>query len=282
MNGAPDGLSRSARPILIGMEAFFLDPANRDFAEGKGPYRPKDVMPTVRSTRTIFRFLLWGGVLATLVAGVLYLSRELSHEQLLASVKTVTAQVSGCEGPWKFEHVRFRYTVGGKVYDQSAYAQKPEFMWASILPDACKTMTVELNYLTSDPNRWSVATISPLTWEERDAKPNPNMFLAGAILLALSGVFAFANFLFRKESVRQDALKATGIVLNGELLRMEEDASQDSANLFVCYYQFKNPAGVLLSGKSTSFESDLKKSEYPQPGTPVYVVYATDQTFQML
>jgi len=270
------------RGYIVGMEAFFVEPANRDFAEGKGPYRPKDVMPTVRATRTIFRFLLWGGVLATLVAGVVYLSQEASHEELLASVKTVTAQVSGCEGPWKFEHVRFRYTVDGKVYDQSAYSQKPEFMWASTLPDACKTMTVELNYLTSDPNRWSVSTISPLTWEERDAKPNSNMFFAGAILLALSGAFAFANFLFRKESVRRDALKATGIVLNGEVLRVEEDTSQDSSHLLVCHYQFKNPAGVLLSGKSTPFEGDLKKGHYPQPGTPVYVVYATDQTFQML
>src|SRR6185312_7814737 len=260
----------------------FVEPANRDFAEGKAPYRPKDVMPTVRATRIVSRVLLVGGVLATLVAGAVYLSQELKHEELLSSVKTVTAQVSGCEGPWKFEHVRFRYTVDGKLYDQSAYSQKPEFMWATTLPDACKTGTVELNYLTSDPNRWSVSTISPLTWAERDAKPDPNMFLTGAIALALSGVFAFASFLFRKESVRQDALKATGIVLSGELLRTEEDASQDSPNLFVCYYQFKNPAGVLMSGKSTPYEVDLKKPDHPQPGTPVYVVYATDQTFQML
>jgi len=264
------------------MEAFFVEPANRDFAEGRGPYRPKDVMPTLRATRALFRFFLLGGVLATLVAGGVYLSREMSHEELLDSVKIVTAQVSGCEGPWKFEHVRFRYTVDGKVYDQSAYAQKPEFMWATTLPEACKTGTVELNYLTADPNRWSVSTISPLTWDEREAKPNANMFLTGAILLALSGVFAFASFLFRKQSVRQEALKATGIVLHGELLRVEEDMSQDSSNVLVCYYQFKNPAGVLLSGKSTPFEGDLKKGICPQPGTPVYVVYATDETFQML
>jgi len=233
-------------------------------------------------TRILSRFLLLGGVLATLGAGVIYLYQELKHEELLASVKTVTAQVSGCDGPWKFEHVRFRYTVEGKVYDQSAYSQKPEFMWPSTIVDGCKTMTVELNYLASDPNRWSAAFISPLSWDEREAKPNANLFIAGPMILALGGIFAFASFLLRKQIARQDVLKAAGIVLEGELLRMEEDTSQESPFPLICYYQFKNPVGALRNGKSTPYEGDLKKSNYPPPGTPVYVIYATDEVFQML
>jgi hypothetical protein len=264
------------------MEPFFLDPSNRDFAEGKGPYQPGDLTRSALATSTVSKFLMLGGVLATLGAGVLYLYQEQEHEQLLASVKSVTAEVSGCDGPGRFEHIRFRYTVDGKVYDQSAYSQQREFMGGSTLIDVCKTMTVELNYLPSDPNRWSAAPIHPLSRDEREAKPNADMFIAGPMIFALGGFFAFVSFHFRKQIARQDALKAGGIALKGELRRMEEDTSEESPYPVVCYYQFINPAGGLVYGKSAPYRGDLEKRHYPQTGTPVYVIYTTDQRFEML
>jgi hypothetical protein len=262
------------------MEAFFLEPANRDFAEGKGRYQPSDLMPGARVTRTLSRFLMIGGVLATLGAGVFYLYQEQEHEELLASVKTVTAHVRGCEGPGRYEHIRFRYAVDGKMYDQSAYAQQREFRGPSTLIDACKAMTVELNYLPSNPNRWSAAPISPLSRDEREAKPNADMFIPGPMLFALGGLSAFISLRLRKQMAKQDALNARGIVLQGELLRMEE-IEVGSIDV-ICYYQFKNPAGVLMNGKSENRRPDLSKDNYPPPGTPVYVIYATDQIFEIL
>jgi hypothetical protein len=172
--------------------------------------------------------------------------------------------------------------VDGNVYDQSAYSQWREFMGPSTMIDACKTMTVELNYLPSNPNRWSAAPISPLSRDEREAKPNSDMFLAGPFLFAFGGIAALVAFLIRKQIAKQDELKAGGIALPAELLRIEEDKSDDSPYSVRCYYQFKNPAGVLIKGNSAAYRKDLKKSDFPPPGTPVYVIYATDKLFQML
>ena len=232
--------------------------------------------------RRLSKYLMIGGLLATLGAGALYLYQDYSHEQLVGSVKTVTAQVSGCEGPGRYQHIRFRYTVDGKTYDQSAYSQWREFMGPSTMIDACQTMTVELNYLPSDPNRWSAAPISPLSRDEREATPNAAMFIAGPMLFAIGGIAALVAFVIRKQIARQAELKAGGIALPAELLRVEEDKSDDSPYSMICYYQFKNPAGVLMKGKSGAYRKDLKKSDFPPPGTPVYVIYATDQLFQML
>ena len=265
---------------MIGMEAFFLEPSNRDFAEGKGRYQPSDLMPGARVARTLSKFLMIGGVLATLGAGVFYLYQEQARKELLASVKAVTAQVSGCEGPGRYEHIRFRYTVDGKVYDQPAYAQGREFRGPSTLIDACRTMTVELNYLPSNPNRWSAAPISPLSRDEREAKPTADMFFAGPMIFALGGLSAFISLRLRKQMAKQDALNARGIVLQGELLRMEE-IEAGSIDV-ICYYQFKNPTGVLMKGKLEARRPDLSKDNYPSPGTPVYVAYATDQIFEIL
>jgi len=264
------------------MDAFFLNPANRDFTEGKGPYQVQDLRPSASKASTLAKFLTIGGVLATLGATALYFYQDHEHEQLVGSVKTVTAAVSGCEGPGRFQHIRFRYTVDGKAYDQSAYSQWREFMGPTTMTDACKTMTVELNYLPSDPNRWSAAPLSPLSRDEREAKPNADMFIAGPMIFAFGAISALVSVVIRKNIARRDALKAGGIALKGELLRMEEDTSDESSYTVVCYYQFKNPAGVLLKGRSGAYRPELKKGDYPPPGTPVYVVYATDRLFEMV
>jgi hypothetical protein len=262
------------------MEAFLLEPANRDFADGKGRYQPGDLIPAVRISRTLSWLLMIAGILATVGAGVFYLYQEQKHDELLASVKTVTAQVSGCEGPGRYEHIRFRYTVDGKIYDPLAYAQEREFRGPSTLIDACRAMTVELNYLPSDPNRWSAAPISPISRDEREAKPNANMFIPGPMIFALGGLSAFISLRLRKQIAKQDTLSARGIVLQGELLRIDE-IEVGSIDVS-CYYQFKNPAGVLIKGRSEARRRDLNKADYPPPGTPVYVIYATDQIFEIL
>lgn len=264
------------------MDAFFLNPANRDFAEGKGPYQPPDLTRGARLAGTLAKCLMIGGVLAALGASVLYVHQEDEHEQLLGSVKTVTAQVSGCEGPGRYEHIRFRYVVDGRTYDQSAYSQFRELMGRTTMIDACNTMTVDLNYVPSDPNRWSAAPISPFTRDERDAKPNTDMFIAGPMIFAFGGVAALVSFVIRKQIARDETLKARGIVLKAELLRMQEDTSDESPYTVVCHFQFTNPGGVLMKGKSMARRRDLKKADYPPPGTPVYVIYATDRFFQML
>jgi hypothetical protein len=267
---------------LSGMEAFLLNPANRDFAEGKGPYRPADLTRRTSVAGSVAKFLSIAGVLITIGAGVLYLYQDRQHDQLLASVKTVTAWVTGCAGPGMFQQIHFHYRVDGKEYDQSAYSQYREFMGPTTMMDACKTTMVELNYLPSDPNRWSAAPISPFTRDEREAKPGPGMFIAGLMVLSFGGIAALVAFGFRKQMERQETLKTRGIVLRAELLQMEEDKSDDSAYNVICRYHFTNPAGVLMKGRTGAYRKDLKKSNYPPPGTPVYVIYATDKIFDML
>ena len=264
------------------MEAFFLDSSNRDFAEGKGPYQPRDLKHSASVAGKISKYLMLGGVLATLGAGLLYLYLDDQHQQLLGSVKSLTAAVSGCEGPGRYQHIRFRYTVDGKVYDQSAYDQFRGLMGGSTMIDACETMKVELNYLPSDPNRWSAAPISPFSRDELEAKPNSALFVAGPMLFAFGLIAAFVAFLTRKQIARQDALKAGGVAIPAELLRIEEDTDDESPFTLMCYYQFRNPAGVLTKGNTGAHRKDLKKRDYPPPGTPVFVIYVSDKLFQML
>jgi hypothetical protein len=262
------------------MEAFFLRPANRDFAEGRAPYQPDDLRPTVSSNSKASKFLMIIGVLATLVAGLLYLHQEEEHQHLLASVKSVTAQVTGCAGYGLWANVRFHYTVDGKVYDEPVWENRREFQGRTTLIDACNTNTVELNYNPSDPTHWSAAPLSPFSRDELEAKPNANMFIAGPIIFALGLVSAFGSFIFRRQIAQQDILKAQGIALKGELLQIEEDT--DSPINVICFYQFTDPNGVLKKGRSEGPRPDLNKPNYPPPGTPIYVIYASDRLFPML
>jgi hypothetical protein len=262
------------------MEAFLLRPANRQFAEGKGPYQPDDLRHSASSAGRTSKILMIAGVVATLGAGVLYLHQEEEHAQLLASVKSVTAQVTGCAGYGLWTNVRFHYTVDGKVYDELVWENRREFQGRTTLIDACQTNTVELNYNPLDPTHWSAAPISPFSRDEQEAKPSGNMFIAGPVIFALGLAFAFGSFVYRKQMAMQDILKAQGIALKGELLKMEEDS--DSPVNVICFYQFINPAGVSMKGRSEGPRPDLKKADFPPPGTPIYVIYASDRLFPML
>jgi len=67
---------------------FLLNPANRDFVEGKERYAFVDITGRASVSSSLAKVALVAGVLATLGAAGMYLSQENAKANLLASVRS--------------------------------------------------------------------------------------------------------------------------------------------------------------------------------------------------
>jgi len=264
------------------MPVFLLNLANADFAAGKGPY------PVMSGRRLAFvsavaRIAVMLGAALTLAAAATYFYQANAKERLLSSLQTVTATVSGCAGPGRFQNIRFHYTVEGKAYDQSAYWRGTEFVGPSGLTDACTAPTIRLNYLAGDPNRWSVAPISPITRQEREATTISAFYvIIGPFFLFVASIFSLTGYALRKTKEKQERLAKEGVILKAELIKAKEDTTEDSPFNIRCEYRFTNPRGEVLTGKTSGIRPDVKKKDYPPPGTPMLVLYVNDHLFEAL
>lgn len=100
-------------------------------------------------------------------------------------------------------------------------------------------------------------------------------------------VFAMALFLFCAAgwllytTLKRRTLEKTGRLLLGKLVSVKLRYSKQGYMVVVSYH-FKNPEGIVLTGKSKNLRSNLKKRVLPSPGTPVAVLYARDDYFDIL
>jgi Protein of unknown function (DUF3592) len=264
------------------MPVFLLDLKNADFAEGKGPYRV-DSGRGMAFSATVTRIALILGAAMTLAAGTVYFYQANAKDRLPASVRTVTATVTGCEGPGRFQNIRFHYTVDGKTYDQSAYMRQSQFLGPAGLIDSCAGgNTVQLSYLGADPDRWSIAPLSPLTREELESRPSPFYLVTGGTLLLIAGIFALATWKLKSRKARQEKLGARGVLLKAQLVRAREDNCEDTSYNIRCDYRFLNPLGRELSGTSSGYRRGMKKKNLPPAGTEMLVLYVDDNLFEAL
>jgi hypothetical protein len=263
------------------MPVFLMNLKNADFAEGKGPYRV-DSGRAMAFSATMARIALMLGAAMTLAAGTMYFYQANVKDRLLAGVQTVTATVTGCEGPGRFQNIRFHYAVDGKTYDQSAYMRQTQFVGTSGLTDSCAGSTVQLRYLSGDPDRWSIAPVSPLTREEQESRPSPFYLVTGGTLLLIAGAFALTTKVLKSRKVRQEKLGAQGVILKAQLVRAREDSSEDSAYNIRCDYRFLNPLGREVSGTTSGYRQGMKKKTFPPAGTEMLVLYVDDKLFEAL
>jgi hypothetical protein len=265
------------------MPVFFLNPANADFAEGKGLYII-DSPRALNFISTVMRISLMLGAALTVAASIAYFYSAGAHQRLLSSVRPVTANVTGCEGPGRFQNVQFHYTIDGKPYDQSAYLRPSQFVGGSGLIDACASGsgTVQLRYLAADPSRWSIAPLSPLKREELEQGTSSMYLMFGPTLLLIAGIYALVWRSLKKRKEKQERLRSAGMILKAELIKAKEDASEDSRYNIRCEYRFTSPRGTVLTGNTSGLRRDIKKTDYPPPGTPMLVVYVDDELFEAL
>jgi hypothetical protein len=263
------------------MPVFLLNLKNADFAEGKGPYRV-DSGRGMAFSATVTRIALILGAAMTLAAGTLYFYQANAKDRLLASVQTVTATVTGCEGAGRFQNIGFHYAVEGKTYDQSAYMRQTQFVGPSGLTDSCSGKTVRLRYLNGDPNRWSIAPLSPLTRDELESRTSPVYVVSGGTLLLIAGVFALTTKGLKSRKERQEKLAGRGVILKAQLVRAREDNSEDSGYNIRCEYRFLNPRGMEVTGTTSGYRQGMKKKSLPAAGTEMLVLYVDDKLFEAL
>ena len=158
----------------------FVRKQNRAFVTGQGPL-------ATSASKTVRRFLRAGtwvfliaGVVITLIVGAMeYFERE-QRAELEGSLRTVDAQVVGCENTVTSVPF-FSYTAEGKTYHHYAPQTRA---------DMCDNKPWRVTYVAGNPDAWAVAPDSPLppfednidgTLDRHRALPLP----AGGSLLAL-------------------------------------------------------------------------------------------------
>ncbi len=261
---------------------FLLNLANRDFALGKGPFPCRDSPVATSFMSAGAKIALWIGAAATLATLGSDLYEKHVRESLIASVRSVTASVSGCEGPGRYQHVRFHYTVDGKPYDQNAYWQLSIFIGGSGLTDACAAGTVKLNYLAGEPGRWAIAPLSPIKRDELQSGISGTYRSAGPAFLVASACFGLTAFRLRKDRAQQERLRDFGVVLEAELVKARLDDGDGSPYSFLCEYRFRNPTGLGLIGKTRGFQKGIQMKDLPLPGTRMLVLYVDHKLHQAL
>jgi hypothetical protein len=261
---------------------FLLNPANRDFIEGKARFSVGDSSRAASVTGTISKIALIAGAFATLGGMGGYFYQEHAKANLLASVKSVTATVSGCEGPGRYQHIRFHYQVDGRPYDENAYLRRSIFVGGSGLIDACAGGPVKLNYLAGEPGRWAIAPLSPITKEELQNDMDEPYLVAGPFLLVIAGIFWLTAFALRRRHARYERLRDFGTILGAQLVKLKQDDGEGSAYNLICTYLFRNPQGIDITGSSGGFQGELKKKDFPAPGTKLLVLYVDDKLHEAL
>jgi hypothetical protein len=72
------------------------------------------------------------------------------------------------------------------------------------------------------------------------------------------------------------------VILKAELIEAKEYSSEDTAFDIRCEFRFTNPRGEILTGKTLGIRPDVKKKDYPPPGTAMLVLYVNDKLFEAL
>jgi hypothetical protein len=267
---------------VLDQDLFLLNPANRNFAEGKGPYSSGNFTGTVSAMSALAKVALAAGSVLTLAALGIYFYQAHGRDSLIASVQSVQATVSGCEGPGRYQHIRFHYMANGTPYDQSAYDRLSIFTGGSGLIDACAAATVKLLYLAGDPARWSIAPLSPITRDELQGGISFPYLAAGPTCLLVAGIFGLTASTLRRRQAKQERLGRYGVIFPGELIKAEMDDSENSIYNIRCKYRFTTNRGTALTGTSSGRRRDIGRKNLPPPGTPLMVLYVDDDLYEAL
>jgi hypothetical protein len=137
-------------------------------------------------------------------------------------------------------------------------------------------------YLPDAPERSRV--IDPLYGGERVLWLEALISVGALALIGIVARWAWRE----RENVRRARakyarLRARGQVLMGEITHAQSKAvGRQKENVLLVDYHFVSPTGVTLSGRQRKYRLDLRSQFPPDPGTPIRILYADDETFVAL
>src|SRR5262249_4639961 len=143
---------RAAGPLPDLGSVVFFRKQSRDFVTGRGPFAVS-VRPGVLR---YFHWWVWlfliAGIVISLGVGAMELNERQQRAQLESVLKTVDAEVVGCDGGATVVP-SFRFTAEGKIYNR--YPPQTRV-------DICDKKAWQGTYISGSPDFWAVAPDSPL------------------------------------------------------------------------------------------------------------------------
>ena len=245
----------------------FVRKQNRAFVTGQGPL-------ATSASKTVRRFLRAGtwvfliaGVVITLIVGAMeYFERE-QRAELEGSLRTVDAQVVGCENTVTSVPF-FSYTAEGKTYHHYAPQTRA---------DMCDNKPWRVTYVAGNPDAWAVAPDSPLPPFEDNI--DGIWIVIGPCLFLLAAIYWLFTLFQERRAGKEARLAKEGGLLGAELVQAKYYAGDDGGSSIRLKFTMTPPKGQPVERKQSFSRYDLDHRALPPPGSKLLVLYV-DETLQ--
>jgi hypothetical protein len=245
----------------------FVRKQNRAFVTGQGPLATSASKGARRFLRAGTWVFLIAGLVITLVVGAMEYFERQQRTELEASVKTVDAQVVGCEN--RATSVPFfSYTAEGRVYHHFA---------RQTLADMCDKRSWQVNYFAGNPDAWALAPDSPLPPFED--KIDALWIAIGPCLFLLAVIYWLATWSQERRAGKEARLVKKGGLLGAELVKAKYYAGDGGSSSIRLKFTMTPPNGQPIERKQSLSRYDLDHRALPPPGTKLLVLYV-DETLQ--
>jgi hypothetical protein len=268
--GETDAL-RKFRPMPDLDSVVFIRKQNRDFVAGRGPLSTSVPSGARRFMRIGMWFLFIAGIIVCLVAGAMEFFQHQQRAALEASLRTVDAQVVGCENRAN-EVPYFTYTVDGKAYKH--YARQTR-------ADMCDKRSWQVTYIDGNPDAWAVAPDSPLKPFEDNV--DAIWIVGGPGLLFLAAVYWLFSWYQTRRAGQEARLTKEGTLIGAELLSIKwSGGGENSLPSLRVKYRMILPDGRAVEGKQSDTHFDLDRRALPPAGSKLLVLRVDDSLQQVL
>ena len=247
----------------------FVRNKNRDFVLGRGPMATDAPAGARRFMRIGAWVLFAAGILVCLAVGVMELRERQQYAAMVAILKTVDAEVVGCDSG---SPPRFRFTADGQVVEKYA-RERPA--------DMCTRKQWQVSYIPGSPQYWSVAPDVPFgPFEDRiDAI----WIVVGPTLLVLAVIYRGFLALQNRRAGQEARLAKQGKLIGGEVTSMKwySGGDGDSPSLRVGF-RVSLPDGRVVESKQSFSNFDLDRRALPPEGSKLLVLRIDDGLQQVL
>ncbi|MDX2160905.1 MAG: DUF3592 domain-containing protein [bacterium] len=242
---------------------FLINPAHEVIVRGEST--PSQVMRG--HNRRWQKFLFGSSVLAVLVIGVLFALESMGSLQVrgLTTYATVTRHAIEDQSAYdtvpRLYYLEYRYEVEGVVYVAQQNVNTGQY---SALRDGHR---VQIAYLPEDP------TVSQIV----SGRSPTLLWMACATGIGIGLVVLFTLYQFTQQRRYRQ-----GKVIQGEILRAEQKMDTQRKLYVQLQYVFMSPEGLRIERSHILNGEKWTHKAPPQPGTPVFIQYASEREFQLL
>ncbi|HEY2113433.1 MAG TPA: hypothetical protein VGH25_17100 [Dongiaceae bacterium] len=207
----------------------FVRKQNRAFVTGQGPMATLASKGARRFLRAGTWFFLIAGVVITLIVGAMEYFERQQRAELEVSLRTVDAQVLGCENTTTGVPF-FTYTAEGKVYHHYAHQTRA---------DMCDKRSWQITYVAGNPDHFEVAPDSPLRPFEDNI--DAIWIVIGPCLFLLAAIYWLFTLFQERRAGKEARLAKEGGLLGAELVKAKYYAGDDGASSIRLKYTMTPP-----------------------------------------